>query len=664
MRSAFRSFLLELRNRHYLVIDLVILVFLPWLAMLVRVETIQNVLFYSRSLAIYTFLMLAWKPLVLYLSGVYERYWPFASTDSLIVLLGGTGSTMVAEIIIAESFLLGARWMWPTLPRSLPYINGGMTMAALIVVRFGVRIMSEFACESGGDRTPVLIVGAGTAGSMVARELRLNAELKSELVGYLDDNPQKEGLFIHGIPVLGPLSRLGSIVRAHHVKEVIVAIPSAAGSVVRMIDAECKAAGVKSKTIPTIFELLDGSARVSQIRDIQIEDLLRRGVVQTDTLNVSRLLSRSSVMVTGAGGSIGGELCRQIIVCNPAELILLGHGENSIFQIANELRKHPSVLDGETRLQVVVADMRDEDRMERVFRRFTPRVVFHAAAHKHVGLMEGNLQDAVSNNVLGTRTLVELSDLCGVERFVMISTDKAVNPSSVMGATKRIAELIVQETALRTRKAFVSVRFGNVLGSRGSVVPIFKAQIAAGGPVKVTHPQATRFFMTIPEAVQLVLQSATLGNGGEVFVLDMGEQIRILDLARDVIRLSGFKEGEGIDIEYTGLAWGEKLHEELFYEWEVPERSMHEKIFVCRTPMQQSLHELLAGTGVSADTSDLLPAEGHTRLRREVDRLIVMSVAGHKEEAMCCIRRIVPQYRSGGDAAVLHQDLHDVAPRV
>ena len=463
-------------------------------------------------------------------------------------------------------------------------------------------------------------------------------------MGFLDDNPLKEGLFIHGVPVLGPIRQLASVARAHKVQEVIVAIPSASGYVVRMVLQECKKAGIKSKTIPGIFELIEGSAKVSQIRDIQIEDLLRRGVVQTDTLGVSLLMTGKRVMVTGAGGSIGSELCRQILACRPSDLILMGHGENSIFSIANELKKHASVEAGETRIHAVIADMRDEERITRVFRRTKPQIIFHAAAHKHVGLMEGNLQDAVSNNVLGTRTLVEASDRYNVERFVMISSDKAVNPTSVMGVTKRIAELVVQEAALRTKKAFVSVRFGNVLGSRGSVVPIFKAQVAAGGPVLVTDPNVARYFMTIPEAVQLVLQSAALGKSGEVFVLDMGEPIKIADLARDVIRLSGFREGIDIEIKYTGLLHGEKMYEELFYEWEIPERSQHEKIFVCRSPMEVSLHSLLTGTGVSADVTDYGTARSHSRLRREVDRLIVMSTAGEKEEALCCIKRIVPQF--------------------
>jgi FlaA1/EpsC-like NDP-sugar epimerase len=649
MKTRIRAYLLGLRNRHFLMIDIALMTIIPFFALWVRMETYDATAYYWRSLSVYTFLMLSWKPLVLYLSGIYERYWPFASTDSLLVLLNGTGATLLIEFVLGWFFLIPALWLEPTLPRSLPLINGTMTMIALAGVRLAVRLSLELEEGAPTDRRQVLIVGAGTAGSMIARELRMNPTLRAEPIGFLDDNPKKDGLFISGIPVLGPIARLSSVVRAQNIKEVIVAIPSVSGAVVRAVDLECKRAGVKSKTIPSLFELLEGTASVAQIRDIQIEDLLRRGVVQTDILGVSVLLERKRVMVTGAGGSIGSELSRQILTCKPSELIVVGHGENSIFTIANELRKHVHVLDGDVRIAAVIADMRSSSRMERVFKRFKPHIVFHAAAHKHVGLMEENLQDAVSNNVLGTRNLLDLSDRFGVERFVMISSDKAVNPTSIMGVTKRIAELIVQEAALRTRKPFVSVRFGNVLGSRGSVVPIFKAQIAAGGPVTVTHPQVTRFFMTIPEAVQLVLQSATMGKPGELYVLDMGEQIKVVDLARDIIRLSGFDEGD-IAIEYTGLNWGEKLVEELFYEWEKPERSHHEKIFVCREPYDSSLYRLLFGTGVVANRAENAMPDGTTRLMREVDRLIVLATAGEKAEALRCVQRIVPQFHTGGDA--------------
>ena len=407
----------------------------------------------------------------------------------------------------------------------------------------------------------VLIAGAGEAGALILRELRANPQTGLIPVGFVDDDPHKQGMLIQRVRVLGSREPFPALVREHQVDQVIIAMPAAPGSAVREIVDICEQAGVRARIIPGMYELLSGAASIGQLRDVQIEDLLRREPVQTDTEQVAALIRGRRVLVTGAGGSIGSELCRQILRCEPAELIILGHGENSIFDIHNELRgwktgslkleagtaasksaassnQHPA-----SKFTPVIADIRDADRLAAVFAAHRPEIVFHAAAHKHVPLMEDNVEDAVTNNVLGTRRLVEASIAAGVEHFVLVSTDKAVNPSSVMGTTKRVAELIVQEAAQRTGRAFVAVRFGNVLGSRGSVVPFFQRQIAAGGPVTVTHPDVKRYFMTIPEAVQLVLQAAALGCGGEIFVLDMGEPVRIADLARDLIRLSGLEPG-------------------------------------------------------------------------------------------------------------------------
>ncbi len=364
----------------------------------------------------------------------------------------------------------------------------------------------------------------------------------------------------------------------------------------RQGDPGCHAQGrearVETRTIPGIFEILHGTARVEHFRPIQLEDLLRRGTIHTDTRLVSDTLHGARVLVTGAGGSIGSELCRQIKEFGPSELVLLGHGENSIFLIMKELAEVPRKG---LKITPVIADIREKDRLASVFAEFKPQVVFHAAAHKHVGLMEVNPSDAVTNNVLGTRNIVEVCDEYDVDRFVLISTDKAVNPTSVMGVTKRIAELVVQDAARRTGKKFVAVRFGNVLGSRGSVVPILKRQIELGGPLTITHPEVRRFFMTIPEAVQLVLQAGVMGDGGEVFVLDMGEQIKVADLARDMIRLSGLEEGRDIEIVYTGLLPGEKMEEELWRQDEVVERTEHDKVMVSK------LNGQLAPTLGSAD---------------------------------------------------------------
>jgi len=372
--------------------------------------------------------------------------------------------------------------------------------------------------------------------------------------------------------------------------------------------------------VPGIYELLGGAVRLQQLRDVQIEDLLRRAPIQTDTAQVAALLRGKRVLVTGAGGSIGSELCRQILRCSPASLILLGHGENSIFDISNELKVESSRFAPQPsnlkpcNLQPVIADIRFPERLTAVFAEHRPEIVFHAAAHKHVPLMEDNAVDAVLNNILGTQRVVEASIAAGVERFVLISTDKAVNPTSVMGVTKRIAELLVEAAARQTGCSYVAVRFGNVLGSRGSVVPFFQRQIAAGGPVTVTHPDVRRYFMTIPEAVQLVLQAAALGHGGEVFVLDMGQPVRIIDLARDLIRLSGLEPEHDIEIRFTGMRPGEKLFEELFAADEEYGRTRHEKIFVAQNGRQDLLEPEVARLIEAAYRGDTAALEASFRI--------------------------------------------------
>jgi FlaA1/EpsC-like NDP-sugar epimerase len=411
--------------------------------------------------------------------------------------------------------------------------------------------------------------------------------------------------------------------------------------VIRDVVQSCKTANVVSKTIPGIFEILGGWAKVAQIRDVQIEDLLRRGVVKADTDGVAALIRGARVLVTGAGGSIGAELCRQISEFNPAEIVLVGHGENSIIKISADLERREDVDGVSVKARTVVADIRDRERMKQVFELYEPQVVFHAAAHKHVPLMEANIPDAVTNNVMGTQILADLAEQHWVERFVMISSDKAVNPTSIMGVTKRIAELIVHDAWRRSGRSFVTVRFGNVLGSSGSVVPIFKKQIEFGEPISITHPDVKRYFMTIPESVQLVLQAAAMGQGGEVFVLDMGEPLKILDLARDLIRLSRLEEGRDIDIVYTGLRRGEKLSEELFFESEKIERSSHEKIFVCRDGRAES--ELTATGGFLK----LGKALGHdSTLRPEIEQLIAAAQQGALRRAQYLLTKIVPEYRS------------------
>ncbi|NTU65685.1 MAG: polysaccharide biosynthesis protein, partial [Chloroflexi bacterium] len=422
----------------------------------------------------------------------------------------------------------------------------------------------------------VLVVGAGDAGTIVVREMLNNPSLGMKVIGFVDDDPRKRSARIAGVPVLGNRRSLTQLVESHHIELVVIAIPTAPGREVRDIVTLCEKAGVPTKIMPGLYEMLGGTVSVNQLRNVQIEDLLRREPVQTDTEAVRRLIAGKRVLVTGGGGSIGSEVCRQILRCGPSDLLVLGHGENSIFDVCAQLNQQLTAMararvDASPvapHIHAVIADVRFPDRIRAVFEQYRPQIVFHAAAHKHVPLMETNPTEAISNNVLGTRNLLDAAAVTGVERFVMISSDKAVRPKSIMGASKRVAELLVHQTAWEIGKPYVAVRFGNVLGSRGSVLQTFKQQIAVGGPITITHPEMKRYFMTIPEAVQLVLQAAVLGQGGEVFMLDMGEPVKIVDLAQDLIELSGLEVGHDIEIAFTGIRPGEKLHEELF----IPER--------------------------------------------------------------------------------------------
>ncbi|HLB37728.1 MAG TPA: nucleoside-diphosphate sugar epimerase/dehydratase, partial [Gemmatimonadales bacterium] len=410
------------------------------------------------------------------------------------------------------------------------------------------------------------------------RELRANPQLQLEPVGFIDDSVSKRGITIQGLQVMGAREDIPELARLYNVHKVIIAMPTVPGSVIREIRDICDRAKLQAKIIPGVFDIISGRVNVSQLRDVQIEDLLRRKPVQTDEGAVAALVKGSTVLVTGAGGSIGSEICRQAARLGARELILLGHGENSIFELYHELKPECAG----TNLVPMIADIRDGARIRRVFESYRPRVVFHAAAHKHVPLMEMNAEEAVTNNVMGTANVVAAAEAVGVSRFVLVSTDKAVNPGNVMGATKLLAERLVHQAAVRSGAAYVSVRFGNVLGSRGSAIPLFQKQIASGGPLTVTHPDICRYFMTIPEAVQLVLQAAALGEGGETFMLDMGDPVRIVDLAKDLVRLSGFEVDRDIKIVFTGLRPGEKLSEDLFGGGEETERTAHDKIFVVR----------------------------------------------------------------------------------
>jgi FlaA1/EpsC-like NDP-sugar epimerase len=444
--------------------------------------------------------------------------------------------------------------------------------------------------------------------------MQRNPQLGFHPVAFIDDHPRKLHAQIRGIPVVGDRHQIAGVVKSFNIHKIVIAMPTVSGQVIREIVDICKATGIQPSTLPGIHEILNGRVRVDSIRDIRIEDLLRRDPIETDIVEVLQFLKDKKILITGAGGSIGSELCRQIFRCRPAQIILIGHGENSVFNIQQELEQFVQGLkkNGVPQIDIpcistFIADIRFRDRLKFAFEQFRPDAIFHAAAHKHVPLMELNSPEAITNNVLGTKNLLDLALQYDVKHFVMISTDKAVNPTNIMGASKRIAEMLVLQAARESGKSFVAVRFGNVLGSRGSVVPTFKKQIVAGGPVTVTHPDICRYFMTIPEAVQLVLQAAVLGRGGEVLMLNMGEPVKIVDLAKELIRLSGYEVNKDIDIVFTGLRPGEKLFEELFVPGEEYENTEHQKLFVVKNASRiiaKNLNDRINALCQAADKND------------------------------------------------------------
>lgn len=452
-------------------------------------------------------------------------------------------------------------------------------MALIGGSRFTYRIFKRVgfgALNGESDEKRVLIVGAGEAGAMVIKELRNHKTLNSRPVAIVDDNPSKKRQHINGVPVLGNRKDIKKICEKKNIDEIIISIPSANRKDLKDIVNQCKKTKCKTKIVPGYYELIDGKVNVTKIRDVEIEDLLGREEVKLNMEKICHYIEGKKVLITGGGGSIGSELCRQVVRFNPKELIILDIYENNAYDIQNELLREYRNLN----LKVIIASVRDRQRLEEIFSKEDIDVVFHAAAHKHVPLMEENPKEAIKNNVFGTWNLVKVVDQYQVDKFVLISTDKAVNPTNVMGATKRVAEMIIQTANRNSNTEYVAVRFGNVLGSNGSVIPLFKHQIKAGGPVTVTHPEVIRYFMTIPEACQLVLQAGGMAKGGEIFILDMGEPVKIIDLAKDLIRLSGFEPGKDIAIEITGLRPGEKLYEELLLNKEESVTTDHQKIYI------------------------------------------------------------------------------------
>lgn len=552
------------RNRLVLIGDLLLILVAALGSFALRLDLGPLFIYYLPQAAWLVGIALIVKPLVYFSFGLYRRLWAYASIQELLLIVAAVSSaSMLVSVAVV---VLRAMEIMPNFPRSTLPIDWLLSLVLAGGLRFSVRLLAETRNPTGtrpGGLRRVLIVGAGDAGALVVREMQKNRQLNYLPVCYLDDDIGKQKQQIHGIPVEGRLDDLSRVVLLRRIDEVVIAIPSAPGTVLRRVIELCRARGVPFRTMPGLYELIGGKVNVSHLREVEISDLLRRETANIADVQVGASLSGKRVLVTGAGGSIGRELCRQVARWRPGELVLLGHGENSIFESLLELEANfPSLP-----MHPVIADIRDLDRLNVIFDEHRPDVVFHTAAHKHVPLMEVNVEEAVINNILGTRNVVEVSLNYEVERMVMISTDKAIRPTSVYGATKRLAEQLVLDAGNRSGRAFSVVRFGNVLGSRGSVIPIFKRQIQNGGPVTITHPDMERFFMTIPEAVHLVLQASALGKGGEVFVLKMGQQVRILDLAEDLIRLSGLEPGKDIEIVFTGIRPGEKLSEELWDQW-------------------------------------------------------------------------------------------------
>jgi FlaA1/EpsC-like NDP-sugar epimerase len=518
-----------------------------------------------------------------YLSGLFHSPWRYAGIPELARIIKSSSYGTVVFVVAGRMVSATA------VPRSIYVLEWLASIAVVGGLRFAIRMWHE---RRQGRRRPdaiaTLLVGAGDAGESLLRDLHRMPDRKWEVVGFLDDDPMLHGALVRDVRVLGPPDEatLRRVVEEQDVKLVVLAIPTAAGKRTRQIVNVCRRLGVQTKTIPSVADRIQEPA-FSNIREIAIEDLLRRDPVELDVEQVEAFIEGRTVLVTGAGGSIGSELCRQVLRFRPKRLLLVDHNENGLFYVERELRQ----LAAKASLIPVVCDITDRDRVDSVFRRYRPSVIFHAAAHKHVPMMELNSPAAVKNNVFGTMTVADAAHASGADAFVMISTDKAVNPTSIMGATKRVAEMAIQARAQTSATRYVAVRFGNVLGSAGSVVPLFKEQIAKGEAVTVTDPEVRRYFMTIPEATQLVLQTGALGSHTDIFVLDMGEPVKIVDLARDMIELSGLRPDVDIKIEFVGLRPGEKLFEELLLDGEAYDATPHPKIRVGR--IQPAPRELL-----------------------------------------------------------------------
>jgi FlaA1/EpsC-like NDP-sugar epimerase len=612
-----------LRNRHFwmiLILDLALLYFAYFFSYYIRFEgeiPAGHAANFERTVWFIIFFKLA----CFFFFRFYRGMWRYMSTLDLFNLIKAT-LTSSGVVVLAIFFF----HRFHGFARSVFIIDAALTIlfigGARLIIRIfltqagpsnGRSLLSFLPSQTSGFKR-LLIIGAGDAGEKMYRELRDNPNLNYHIVGFVDDDPKKLGMRIHGVPILGGVDELYRLVKKYEIGEILIAISSASGKEMRRIVERCKATAIKFKTIPGIGELIDGRVSIKAIRDVSYEDLMGRKSVRMEMDRIGNYATGEPVLITGAGGSIGSELCRQIARFDPSPLILLDCAENNLFQIETEFsRDYPEV-----EYIPILGNILNGTLLDKIFQAYHPRVVFHAAAFKHVPMMELNPWEAVTNNIQGTKSLLEAVQRYGVERFVFVSTDKAVRPFNVMGASKRVGELLTQAYSKDNHGRFMSVRFGNVIGSSGSVIPFFRKQIEKGGPVTVTHAEVTRFFMTIPEAAQLILQAGAMGEGGEIFILDMGTPIKIVDLAKDLIRLSGFEPGRDIEIQFTGLRPGEKLYEELITEGEGIVKTPHEKIFVLRGNSIQR-DDLLSKI---SDLCHLAGKEGAPKIKEKLKEIV------------------------------------------
>jgi len=555
-----------------LIVDVLVVTAACWGALIIRYEfdvmAVINESGFITPLMTWTLPIAAITVALFALLQLYNSLWDFAGADEMLHILLACGIDVVILFLLVLPDVVN-------LPLSFPLLFGMLLLIMTIVVRFSYRFFRRSRVNTSG-LTRTMLIGAGKAGALVLRELSGSSYSHHKVVCIIDDDPAKKGCQLMGVKIVGDRSKIEEMVEKYRVSEIILAIPTLPNAIKKNVWEICNRTGCKMKQMPGVYQLANGDVTIQQIRDIQIEDLLEREVVKVDNGGLSELIRDKTVMVTGGGGSIGSELCRQLAGFKPKRLVIFDIYENNAYAIEQELRRNHPTLD----LHVLIGSVRDAVRMDSVMDKYRPSMVFHAAAHKHVPLMETSPLEAVKNNIFGTLNTVRAADKYGVDHFVLISTDKAVNPTNVMGTSKRVCEMIVQTYAEKSKTCFAAVRFGNVLGSNGSVIPLFREQIKKGGPVTVTDPGITRFFMTIPEAVSLVLQAGAFARGGEIFVLDMGSPVKIDDLARNMIRLSGFEPDVDIPIVYTGLRPGEKLYEELLMSEEGLTKTANDLIYI------------------------------------------------------------------------------------